>query len=76
MKEYNISQEDLNITIKYTDKDDLIDKLDSIICDLISFGYGTYANGTDGILKEIKNNNFYEEDLIITNENYDNNINI
>ena len=71
MKEYVVNQEDLEINIKYDDDNDLIRKLDKIICDLISYGYGAWTDiGTDGMLKAIQENSLYEEDISLKNETY------
>lgn len=71
MKEYVVNQEDLEINIKYDDDDDLIRKLDKVICDLISYGYGAWTDvGTDGMLKAIQENSLYEEDISLKNETY------
>lgn len=75
MKEYIVNQEDLEISIKYEDDDDLIRKLDKVICDLISYGYGAWTDvGTDGMLKAIQENSLYEEDISLKNETYINDI--
>lgn len=71
MSEYKINQEDLEITINYTDNNDLINKLEDIICNLISFGYGVYGIGTDGMLKTLRNDCIYDEDIIVNNTTYD-----
>lgn len=71
MKEYVVKQEDLEINIKYINDDDLIQKLDYIICNLISYGYGSWTDiGTDGMLKAIKENSLYDEDINLKNETY------
>ncbi|MBE6152762.1 MAG: hypothetical protein E7166_00850 [Firmicutes bacterium] len=70
MKEYFVHHEDLEITIKYDDDNDLIKKLDNIICDLISYGYGSYDIGTDGMLEAIRNDDIYDEDFIVKNSTY------
>jgi len=71
LKEYVVNQEDLEINIKYDDDDDLIRKLDKVICDLISYGYGAWTDvGTDGMLKAIQENSLYEEDISLKNETY------
>lgn len=67
MKEYNIYQEGLNITIKYENNDDLIGKLDAIICDLITYGYDMFYR-TDKILELIQNNSMYGDDFIVTQD--------
>ena len=74
MKEYEIFQENLNIKIKYEDDKDLIEKLDSIICDLISFGYEPFGVGTDRMLQSIQNDDLFGDDFLVTNENYDKDI--
>ena len=72
MKEYLVNQEDLEINIKYVDDNDLILKLDNIICELISYGYGAWSDvGTDGMLKAISENSIYDEDIILKNNTYD-----
>lgn len=76
MKEYEIFQEDLNIKIKYDNDRDLIEKLDSIICNLISFGYEPFGVGTDRMLQSIQNDDLYKDDFIVTNSNYDKDIKI
>lgn len=74
MKEYIVKQEDLEINIKYDDNKDLVEKLDKIICDLVSYGYGAWMDvGTDGIIKAIKENPLYEEDIELKNKTYDKN---
>lgn len=71
MKEYVVKQEDLEINIKYEDDDDLIRKLDDIICNLISYSYGSWTDiGTDGMLKTIQENSLYENDIDLKNETY------
>ena len=71
MKEYLVKQEDLEINIKYNDDNDLIEKLDKIICDLISYGYGAWTDvGTDGMLKVIQEDSMYEEDIDLKNDTY------
>lgn len=76
LKEYEIFQENLNIKIKYENDRDLIEKLDSIICDLITFGYEPFGFGTDRMLQAIQDDQLYGEDFIVTNENYDKDIKI
>lgn len=67
MKEYNIYQEGLNIKIKYENNEDLIDKLDAIICDLITYDYDSFYK-TDRILELIENNYMYGDDFIVTQD--------
>jgi len=75
LKEYLVKQEDLEINIKYNEDNDLIDKLDKIICDLISYGYGAWSDvGTDGMLKAIRDNSMYEEDIDLKNDTYEKDI--
>lgn len=46
----------------------MIEKLDNIICNLISYGYDAWTDvGTDGMLKDIEKNNPYVDDFIISN---------
>lgn len=73
MNEYNINQEDLEITIKYTDKDDLVNKLEDIICNLISYSYGSYDVGTDGMVRTLRNDCIYDEDITVNNSTYEKN---
>lgn len=69
MKEYKINQEDLQIVIKYKNEKDLIDKMDEIIDDLISYG-AIFYNGTDDILCTLRENSYYDEDVSFYNDTY------
>lgn len=74
MKKYNINQEGLEVIIEYNNDEDLIEKLDQIICDLISYGYGAYDYGTNGMLEAIKNDDLYGDSFEVSNDTYDKDI--